>query len=280
MRVLVTGAGGQLGSVLPGALDGHEVLALDRAALDLADREAVEAVVASFAPHAVVNAAALTNVDRCETDPAAAYAANARGVRFLAVAASRVGAHVVHVSTDYVFDGRSRRPYHEFDPVAPIQEYGRSKRAGEVELERHAASWAVARTSWVFGRRGGDFVSWCLASTPDDVRPVLDDQVSRPTYAPDLAAVLARIAVERIPGVFHVANRGECNRYQLAVDALALVGRDDSTIRRVSGADLARPAARPAYSAMRSLALEASGVPEPRDYRDALGEYLARERAS
>lgn len=278
MRVLVTGAGGQLGSVLPGALDGHEVLALDRATLDLADREGVEAVVASFVPHAVVNAAALTNVDRCETDPAAAYAANALGVRFLAVAASRVGAHVVHVSTDYVFDGRARRAYHEFDPVAPIQEYGRSKLAGEVELERHAASWAVARTSWVFGRRGGDFVSWCLASTPDDVRPVLDDQVSRPTYAPDLAMVLARLAVERIPGVFHVANRGECTRYQLAVDALALVGRDDSTIRRVSGADLARPAARPAYSAMRSLALEASGVPEPRDYRDALGEYLAGER--
>ncbi len=278
MRVLVTGAGGQLGSVLPGALDGHEVLALDRATLDLADREGVEAVVASFVPHAVVNAAALTNVDRCETDPAAAYAANALGVRFLAVAASRVGAHVVHVSTDYVFDGRARRAYHEFDPVAPIQEYGRSKLAGEVELERHAASWAVARTSWVFGRRGGDFVSWCLASTPDDVRPVLDDQVSRPTYAPDLAMVLARLAVERIPGVFHVANRGECTRYQLAVDALALVGRDDSTIRRVSGADLARPAARPAYSAMQSLALEASGVPEPRDYRDALGEYLAGER--
>lgn len=278
MRVLVTGAGGQLGSVLPGALDGHEVLALDRATLDLADREGVEAVVASFVPHAVVNAAALTNVDRCETDPAAAYAANALGVRFLAVAASRVGAHVVHVSTDYVFDGRARRAYHEFDPVAPIQEYGRSKLAGEVELERHAASWAVARTSWVFGRRGGDFVSWCLASTPDDVRPVLDDQVSRPTYAPDLAMVLARLAVERIPGVFHVANRGECTRYQLAVDALALVGRDDSTIRRVSGADLARPAARPAYSAMQSLALDASGVPEPRDYRDALGEYLAGER--
>ncbi len=279
MRVLVTGAGGQLGSVMPAALEGHDVRAPDRAALDLADREAVEAAVAAFAPHAVVNCAALTSVDRCETEPEAAYAANALGVRFLAVAASRVGAHVVHVSTDYVFDGRSQRPYHEFDAVAPIQEYGRSKLAGEVELERHATSWAVARTSWVFGRRGADFVSWCLASTPDDVRPVLDDQTSRPTYAPDLAAVLARLAVERIQGVFHVANRGECSRYRLALDALAAVGRDASTIRPVSGADLGRPAARPLYSVMGSLALEASGVPEPRHYREALDEYLAMEPA-
>ncbi len=280
MRVLVTGAGGQLGSVVPHSLDGHDVLALDRSALDIADRERVEAVVASFAPHAVVNCAAMTNVDRCETEPEAAFAANALGVRFLAVAASRVGAHVVHVSTDYVFDGRSARPYHEFDAVAPIQDYGRSKLAGELELERHAGSWAVARTSWVFGRRGGDFVSWCLASGPDDVRPVIDDQTSRPTYAPDLAAVLARLAVERISGVFHVVNQGECTRYRLALDALEEAGRDASTIRRVSGAELTRPAARPTYSAMRSVALEASGVPEPRHYRDALAEYLALERAS
>lgn len=280
MRVMVTGAGGQVGSVMPAALEGHEVLALERSRLDLADREDVEAAVTSFVPHAVVNCAALTNVDRCEADPGAAFSANALGVRFLAVAASRVGAHVVHVSTDYVFDGRSARPYHEFDAVAPIQDYGRSKLAGEVELERHAGSWAVARTSWVFGRRGGDFVSWCLASTADDVRPVIDDQTSRPTYAPDLAAVLARLAVERVPGVFHVANGGECTRYDLALDALAVAGRDASTIRRIPGDELARPAARPSYSVMASTALEPSGIPEPRHYRDALAEYLAVERAS
>ena len=164
MRVLVTGAGGQVGARVVERLGAHDVLAAAHDVLDLADREQVEQVVATFGPEAVVNAAALTNVDECERDPERAFAVNALGVRNLAVAAERAGAHVVHISTDYVFDGESTRPYDEWDAVAPLSEYGRSKLGGERELMAHAQSWAIVRTSWVFGKRGSDLISWAFGA--------------------------------------------------------------------------------------------------------------------
>ena len=152
----------------------------------------------------------MTNVDACERDPEGAFAVNALAVRWLAVAAARNGAHVVHVSTDYVFDGAASSPYDEWAAVHPLSEYGRSKLAGERELEAHADSWAVVRTSWVFGARGGDLVSWAF-DTYDrgELDGVLADQVSVPTYAPDLAGLLGRFAVERRQGLFHVTSGSE-----------------------------------------------------------------------
>ena len=147
VRILVTGAAGQVGARVVEALAGTTTCsARRRDTLDLAEREQVEQVVAEFAPDAVVNAAAMTNVDGCERDPERAFAVNALGVRTLAQATARRGAHLVHVSTDYVFDGAATRPYDEWDAVHPISEYGRSKLGGELEVERHAASWATVRT--------------------------------------------------------------------------------------------------------------------------------------
>ena len=187
MRILVTGAAGQLGARVVEALDDHVVLAAARETLDLADREQVEQVVGEFRPDAVVNTAAMTNVDACERDPDNAFVVNALGARSLAVAARRCGAHVVHVSTDYVFDGTQTRPYDEWDAVHPISEYGRSKLGGEIEVARHAGSYTIVRTSWVFGRRGTDLVSWAFdAFDRGELDGVLADQVSIPTYAPDL----------------------------------------------------------------------------------------------
>jgi len=277
VRILVTGATGQVGTRVVEALDQHhEVLGTARDVLDLADREQVEQVVAEFAPEAVVNTAAMTNVDACERDPERAFAVNALGVRHLAVASARRRAHLVHVSTDYVFDGRAARHYDEWDAVHPISEYGRSKLGGEREVERHAASWATIRTSWVFGRRGTDLLSWAFgAYDRGELDGVLADQVSIPTYAPDLAVLLARFAVERRAGLFHVTSGSESvTRHELIVTALRARGADTSNVAALDGSDLDRPAARPLMSALDNRALRLAGLPSLRPWRDAVTEYV------
>jgi dTDP-4-dehydrorhamnose reductase len=276
VRILVTGAAGQVGARVAEALGDHVVLAASRATLDLADREQVEQVVGEFGPDAIVNAAAMTNVDGCERDPEGAFVANALGVRSLAIAARRTGAHVVHVSTDYVFDGAQSRPYDEWDAVHPISEYGRSKLGGELEVERHAPSFAIARTSWVFGRQGTDLISWAFgAFDRGELDGVLADQVSIPTYAPDLAVLLARFAVERREGLFHVTSGSEAvTRHELIVAALRARGVDPSGVAPIDAADLDRPAARPPMSALDNRALRLSGLPGLRSWRDALTDYV------
>ncbi|HZJ25611.1 MAG TPA: dTDP-4-dehydrorhamnose reductase [Acidimicrobiia bacterium] len=279
MKVLVTGVGGQVGSAVVAALGrhpgGHEVLGVTHADLDLAEREQVEQCVAGFRPDAIVNPAALTNVDASETDPERAYAVNALGPRYLALAGARCGAHLVHVSTDYVFDGHSARPYTEWDTTNPISEYGHSKLGGEQEVQRHASSWAIARTAWVFGRRGHDFVQLALDAAAGADYGFVDDQTGSPTYAPDLADLLLRLACERIPGLFHAVNDGACTRYRMACDVLELAGFDPDGLKVVTTAELNRPAPRPEYTVLGNLALPAAGIPRLRSYRDALAEYLA-----
>jgi len=280
VRVLVTGAAGQVGArvgdtfVASGAR--HEVIALPRAELDLADREGVEQVVGEIAPDAIVNAAAMTNVDACERDPEAAFASNALGVRSLAIAASRIGAHVVHISTDYVFDGTSTTPYDEWATTNPLSEYGRSKLAGEHELARHASSWAIVRTAWVFGNRGTDLVSWAFgAYERGELTGVLADQVSVPTYAPDLAALLDRFAVQRRQGLYHVTSGTEAaTRHEIITTALRARGLDADGVAPITKADFDRPAARPVYSALDNRALRLGGTAPLRPWRDALTEYV------
>jgi dTDP-4-dehydrorhamnose reductase len=276
VRILVTGASGQVGTRVVEALEGHEVAALCHSDLDLGDREQVEQVVAEFGPDAVVNTAAITDVDACERDPERAFTVNALGVRWLALAAARRGAHVVHVSTDYVFDGQASRPYDEWDAVRPLSEYGRSKLGGEIEVARHATSWAVVRTSWVFGRRGTDLVSWAFgAFDRGELDGVLADQVSVPTYAPDLARLLARFAVERRAGLFHVTSGSEAvTRHELIVTALRARGVDPGPIAALDASELDRPAARPPMSALDNRALRLAGLPQLRSWRDAVAEYV------
>jgi dTDP-4-dehydrorhamnose reductase len=182
----------------------------------------------------------------------------------------------VHISTDYVFDGEATRPYDEWDAVHPLSEYGRSKLGGEHEVERHAASWAIVRTSWVFGRRGTDLVSWAFgAYDRGELDGVLADQVSVPTYAPDLAVLLARFAVERRQGLYHVTSGSEAvTRHELIVTALRARGVDASAIAPLDGSQLDRPAARPPMSALDNRALRLAGLPSLRSWRDAVTEYV------
>jgi dTDP-4-dehydrorhamnose reductase len=284
MRLLVTGAAGMLGRDVTAAAAraGHDVAPLPRRELDIRDAAAVRAAIAAVRPDAIVNCAAMTQVDRCEREPEAAYAMNALGVRHLAVAARRIGAHMVQISTDYVFDGAKGRPYDEWDAVNPLSVYARSKLGGELEVARHAGSWTIARTAWVFGRRGHDFVQLVLDAAADPSKGIrfVDDQTGSPTYAPDLAATLVRLTVERREGIFHVANAGSCTRYEQARAVLELEGLDPDLARPASTAEMARPAPRPRFSALDPLALRCCRLPTLRHYRDALAAYLGRVGAT
>jgi dTDP-4-dehydrorhamnose reductase len=286
VRILVTGAGGQVGAevvALLGAQPHHEVVGLDHAGLDCGDRDAVEQVVGSVLPDAVVHCGAWTNVDGCEADPDRALRDNGLAVRHVAVAASRVGAHVTHVSTDYVFSGDLDRPYTEWDVVGPRSVYGRSKLAGEVELGQHATSWTLVRTSWVFGRRGGNFVDTMLrVAREGGTLRVVDDQRGSPTYAPDLAEALVRLTVGRHVGTYHVTNQGTCTWHRFAEEIVAGAGLAERTgpVAAISSTELDRPAPRPANSVLANTALRLSGLPLLRDYHEALADKLATVAAT
>jgi dTDP-4-dehydrorhamnose reductase len=280
VRVLLTGAHGQLGREVESYLarcPHHEVLAVGHGELDVADRERVLQVFGEWRPEVVVNAAAFTAVDRCESEEEAAYAANALGPRNLAEASRATGAHLVHISTDYVFDGTSQRPYREWDEPRPLSAYGRSKLAGEREVLLGLPGATVVRTSWVCSRHGSNMVKTVLrlASSPGPLRFV-DDQRGCPTFADDLAAMVVRLAISRAPGVFHVTNQSETTWYGFARDILAAAGGDPGRVEPVKTADLCppRPAPRPANSVLDNAALRLLGIPLLPPYDAALRRTL------
>ena len=270
MRILVTGARGQLGRELAESFPGHEVVGPGRDVLDVEDRDGVLAAVAGLRPDAVVHAAAWTDVDGCEADPDRALRANALGTRHVAEAARRSGAHLCYVSTDYVFGGAPGRPYHEWDEPGPMSAYGRSKLGGEREVD---PGWTVVRTSWLCGRHGRNFVKTMLRlATEREELTVVDDQQGCPTFADDLAGTIARLVVQRRPGVFHVTNQGQASWCQLAKDTFVAAGLDPARIRPITTAELDPPrlAPRPLWSVLDNAALRLSGLPLLPDYHEPL----------
>ena len=286
MRVLVTGAGGQLGhdvaDVLAGAVPpggrppasavpvAGEVVAADRARLDVADRGEVLAAFEALRPDLVVHCGAWTAVDACEADPGRAFTVNALGTRNVAEAARRHGAHLVYVSTDYVFDGTSDRPYVEWDRTNPLSVYGRSKLGGEMEVDPSAT---VVRTSWVCGFHGANMVRTILrlAANPGTLRFV-DDQRGSPTFTADLAGALVLLGRERLPGVFHLTNDGVTTWFGFARAVLEAAGEDASRVEPIATADLdpPRPAPRPANSALDNQAWRSLGLPVLPPWEEAL----------
>jgi dTDP-4-dehydrorhamnose reductase len=279
VKLLVTGAAGQLGvDVVQHARSlGDDVVALDRVALDITDVDAVRDLLEAVRPDAVVNAAAYTAVDACETNESRAFAVNADAVGHLSAACELVGAHLVHVSTDYVFDGTLDRPYREDDRTNPQSVYGRSKLAGE-----HAAGpgAAVARTSWVCGEHGDNMVKLVLrlASNPDQRLAFVDDQRGQPTFTADLAPALHRLASDRRTGIHHVTNQGAVSWYEFVREILSASGDDPDRVRPIATADLdpPRPAPRPANSVLDNAAWRAAGLPMLRNFRDPLAELVAK----
>jgi dTDP-4-dehydrorhamnose reductase len=275
MRILVTGAGGQLGSELIDAFADHQVLGPPRERLDVADREAVLALVTTERPTVIVHAGAWTAVDACETDPDRALRVNALGTRHVAEAARRVGAHVCYVSTDYVFDGTKPEPYVEWDTPNPRSVYGRSKLGGERELTPGST---IVRTSWVVGRHGQNMVKTILrlAAQADHVSFVTD-QRGNPTFTEDLAQAIRRLVLERRPGIFHVTNQGSVSWFEFAVAVFQAANLDPKRVRPITTAELdpPRPAPRPANSVLDNAALRLSGLPPLDDFRDPLARLVA-----
>jgi dTDP-4-dehydrorhamnose reductase len=273
MRLLVTGAAGMLGTDLVAAAAGHDVIALARADLDVTDPAAVAAAVDGARPDVVVNCAAWTDVDGAEADEAAATAVNGAGAGHVAQAAARAGAHVVHVSTDYVFDGAANEPYTEGAVAHPLSAYGRSKLAGELAVAQAAPdAHAIVRSSWLFGVHGRNFVDTMLRLAQERAEvTVVDDQVGCPTYTGHLATALLSVADRRLRGVLHVAGRGACSWWELARATFTRAGVN-CTVRPGSTAELGRPAPRPAFSVLGSTRVDAPVLPS---WREGLDEHLA-----
>jgi len=285
MRILVTGAGGMLGQDLVRAAReaGDEVLALARAELDVTDADAVERALADAkvgAGDAIVNCAAWTDVDRAEADRAGAFRVNAIGPAVLAGAAAGAGARLVHVSTDYVFDGErppEAPPYVESDPTGPRSEYGRSKLEGEKLVATSGVSYAVARSSWLFGLGGRNFVATMLAlAAGRDEVAVVADQIGCPTATAHLAPALLELARSDAQGVFHVAGGGDPVSWHAFAAEIFRQAGTGTRVLPCTTAEMPRAAPRPAFSALASERPEAPVLPP---WQDGVANYLTLRKA-
>jgi dTDP-4-dehydrorhamnose reductase len=277
-RLFVTGAEGMLGRrVVEEARErGHDVIAAGRAQLDITDAQAVFDAIGEVGPDAVVNCAAYTDVDGAESDEQTAMRVNADGANHVAAAAGRNGAFVVAVSTDYVFAGDAERPYVESDAIAPATAYGRTKAAGEAAVLSVGTPCAIARTAWLYGAGGRNFVDTMLAlAAQREEVSVVADQVGCPTWTGHLAPALVEVSERRLEGIHHLAAAGSCSWYELAVELFARAGVDCQVVPTMS-AELRRPAPRPAWSVLGSERADAIALPA---WQDGLAAYL-RERVA
>ena len=276
MRILVTGSAGMLGRAVTSALAGaHTVAGVDLPDGDLTVPADVDRLLALHRPEWVVHTAAYTDVDRAETDRDRAWAVNADATALLAERCARAGCGLTYISTDYVFDGEDPAGYAEDAPRRPLGWYGRSKAAGEEAVEKLATPWQIVRTSWLFGPGPRNFVLTIRRLLRERERlRVVDDQRGRPTYAPDLAAVLARLVDARATGVFHATNAGECTWFAFAQEIARREGHDPARVAPCTSDEYPTPARRPRCSILHSRRLEAVGVPPRPPWQDALGRYL------
>jgi len=278
-KIVVTGGRGQLGRAIAARLGGaYDVVPLGRAELDVADRRAAHDAIVAAAPAIVIHAAAMTDVDGCERDPDAAFRINALGSLHVAEAAEAVGARLLAISTDFVFDGERPSPYFEYDAPRPLSVYGASKLAGEEHVLRVARGALVVRTAWLYGPGGKNFVDTILAlgdANAGKPLKVVADQAGSPTWAPDLADALARLLSSPLSGVVHAANAGHATRYELARRALDLAGLEAVRVEPVTTAEMPRPARRPAHAVLGSRVFGAAGVAPLRYWEDALAEHVA-----
>lgn len=274
--VLIIGANGMLGHALMEIFGrGRGALGVDLPELDITDREATRRFVVAKGSGLVVNAAAITDVDGCEGNPGAAFAVNARGAGNVARACAAAGARLVHLSTDYVFDGLKGAPYTEDDPPNPKSAYGASKRAGEEEVRLAHDDHLIVRTSWLFGAHGKNFVDTILGAARGLAAiEVVEDQRGCPTYARDLAGAIGALAAAACRGIVHVANSGVCSWCEYAREILEIAGIDGVAVREITSDRLDRPAPRPPYSALDCRRYAAIAGAPLRHWREAVREYL------
>jgi dTDP-4-dehydrorhamnose reductase len=273
MRIAITGAGGQLGQALQAALGAeHELIPLGHADIELSHPDSVERLAATGAD-LVIHPAAYTDVDGCARDPERAYRVNGLGAQYVALACRRLGAPLVYVSTNEVFDGASAVPYLEYDRAAPINAYARSKWAGERAVREALDRFYIVRVAWLFGG-ARNFVRTVLrlAAEHDSIAMVADE-VGSPTYAPDAATAIARLVRLPFYGTYHLVNEGVCSRFEFAAEALRLAGRERDALRPIRLADFKRDSVVPPYTPLRNVAAAALGI-RLRPWQEALADYL------
>lgn len=275
MKILVTGANGQLGHELTAlAIPGIEIVGVSRTEMDVTDQEQTFAVIQAVQPDAVIHAAAFTGVDLAESRPDDAYRVNATGTRNVAVAAERVGARLCYVSTDYVFNGLGSEPYGAYDTTDPQSVYGKTKRAGEMLVQSLHSRWFIARTSWVYGEHGTNFVKTMLKKSRELPKMrVVDDQVGSPTYAKDLAELLLYMVRTEKYGIYHASNTGTCSWYEFAREIFDVAGIA-TVLEPCTTEEFPRPAPRPPYSVFEHTALRTNGFTLLRPWREALNDFL------
>jgi dTDP-4-dehydrorhamnose reductase len=277
MKLLITGANGQLGHELVRATiaAGHEVVATSHETLDITDKTAVDDVITSARPDVVIHAAAWTAVDACESEPEKALLVNGTATKYIADAAHAVGAHVVYISTDYVFDGSKASAYDESDATNPQSVYGSSKLAGEKAL---GATDAIVRISWVCGFYGANMVKTILRLAEQPQLKFVDDQIGNPTFADDAAEMIVRLATEKRPGTWHVTNQGEVSWYEFAREVLIAGGFDADKVAPIKTHELQppRPATRPFNSVLNNTSLKNAGIAFLPDFREPLARLVSQ----
>lgn len=281
MKILITGANGQLGKDCQGVLaENHALTCVDIEDLDITRRDAVAKVMQTLRPDTVINCAAFTQVDRCETEKDLAWAVNVTGAENLARAAAAGGARLIHISTDYVFDGKKSYPdaYHEDDPPHPISQYGMTKREGELAVMRAADNHLILRTAWLYGFHGANFVKTIVRkalAAPGTPLKIVNDQFGSPTWSRTLARQIAALLATPARGLYHASAEGACTWYAFARYFLEKLGIPHAVIPCATAA-YPTPAARPACSILENRRLNTEHCNHMNHWQTDLDEFLAR----
>jgi dTDP-4-dehydrorhamnose reductase len=280
MKIVLCGAGGMLATDVVEVCEqtGHRVIGLTIDDLDITKISDVRARLTELQPEVIINAAAYTNVDGCESNPDLAYQVNCLGPRNLAVIAEELGASLVQVSTDYVFGGSGTTPYREYDPVSPKSVYGKSKLDGEIMVRTLCHRHYIIRTAWLYGIHGNNFVRTMLKLAKEkEVLQVVNDQLGSPTFSYDLATAIATLIENPTYGTYHITNSGECTWFEFTKEILAQAGITHVRVEPMTTEQLNRPADRPLYSVMDNYMWRMDGHTPLRSYQDALQAYLKQQ---
>lgn len=288
MKILITGAKGQLGSQIINIIKkgsseigeisddvkNAEIIGIDVQELDITDITVTKAYIKEVKPDVVINPAAYTNVDGCETNEDLAFKVNSLGARNLAIACEEIGAKLIHISTDYVFSGVGTKPFKEYDEVGPQSVYGTTKLMGEEFVKQFCSKYFIVRTAWLYGYNGNNFVYTIMKAAKErGALQVVDDQRGNPTNAEDLAHHILKLATTEEYGVYHCTGEGECSWYDFASKIVEFAGID-ATVSPCTSEEYKRPAKRPAYSSLDNMMLRCTVGNEMRQWEDALKVFI------
>ena len=284
MKILITGSSGMLGAdlvdLLKASLDPNlEVIEAPHEALDITLEDNVSVFISSHTPDIIVNCAAYTNVDKCETEREAAFNVNALGPKYIAAAAKKCGARLIQISTDFVFDGNGNSPYTEEDQTNPLSEYGRTKLEGERNIQNHSDSYLIVRTSWLFGHNGVNFPAKMLELAEHNKElSIVTDEIGSPTYTPDLAKALWTLIKQGSEGIINVSNDGCCSRYELAEYIFEAMGYKIK-MNPIKSSEYKRPAKVPLNSTLNCQRLNTITGEQMRPWKEAVEAYLNKQKS-